>query len=482
MPAYSGPVTDPMSTPPTKEAGMKLLATAQDQDAERDLRVDAMANIGYSFSIAKDKNIAREGLKFIKEAADAGHPVACYALGRCLERGLGVAERNAPAARAAYEAGLPHIGCALGLYTLAISERSDQAVIDEAQDKLLNAVTSPDVLQVANATGSSHNLNDALYVAGGIVKEQGDFFAAVSLYKLAGERGNFIAAWEAANMLTHREGEADDDLLLTSEEEVEEGKEGHNAEPVDEEAVARYKIVATSPKAYPELRGLAFSRLGMVHWRADKAAAYRFFQLALEVCSDAKHSPPRLAVVYAAVCALKGIGTDVSPSQADAYMELGRRMRVAPCAILKAMQLEDAGRRKEAATYWTSAAVDGKVPAAVAIIEGIPLAEAIKRIAGGAAADATAAAALAAATTLVPGLRITSESLIERYQHKCTQCGAAGTTNAAVAAEPAPEGAQRARLRWCGGCGGALYCGVDCQKAHWKEGGHKDSCKKPAGN
>ena len=32
------------------------------------------------------------------------------------------------------------------------------------------------------------------------------------------------------------------------------------------------------------------------------------------------------------------------------------------------------------------------------------------------------------------------------------------------------------KLLKCGGCGLAFYCGVECQKAHWKE--HKANCRK----
>ena len=30
----------------------------------------------------------------------------------------------------------------------------------------------------------------------------------------------------------------------------------------------------------------------------------------------------------------------------------------------------------------------------------------------------------------------------------------------------------------CSRCTCVYYCSVDCQRKHWKEGGHKDECKK----
>jgi hypothetical protein len=44
------------------------------------------------------------------------------------------------------------------------------------------------------------------------------------------------------------------------------------------------------------------------------------------------------------------------------------------------------------------------------------------------------------------------------------------------------EVAQGSRNNICGGCKSVRYCGKDCQKAHWKSGGHKALCKKPTNN
>ena len=41
-----------------------------------------------------------------------------------------------------------------------------------------------------------------------------------------------------------------------------------------------------------------------------------------------------------------------------------------------------------------------------------------------------------------------------------------------------------AGLRWnwqkCSRCQKAFYCNRDCQREHWKRGGHKQACKEPA--
>ena len=32
------------------------------------------------------------------------------------------------------------------------------------------------------------------------------------------------------------------------------------------------------------------------------------------------------------------------------------------------------------------------------------------------------------------------------------------------------------KLKKCGHCGKVSYCSVDCQRQHWKQGGHKQAC------
>ena len=32
------------------------------------------------------------------------------------------------------------------------------------------------------------------------------------------------------------------------------------------------------------------------------------------------------------------------------------------------------------------------------------------------------------------------------------------------------------KLKKCGQCGKVSYCSVDCQRQHWKVGGHKQAC------
>jgi len=47
----------------------------------------------------------------------------------------------------------------------------------------------------------------------------------------------------------------------------------------------------------------------------------------------------------------------------------------------------------------------------------------------------------------------------------CAQCGAAETAGGNVALKP------------CSRCKAAVYCGRECQAAHWKAGGHREVCK-----
>jgi hypothetical protein len=41
-------------------------------------------------------------------------------------------------------------------------------------------------------------------------------------------------------------------------------------------------------------------------------------------------------------------------------------------------------------------------------------------------------------------------------------------------------GCNKQGLHRCGRCKGVMYCSAACQKVHWKQGGHKQECKKPA--
>jgi tetratricopeptide (TPR) repeat protein len=44
----------------------------------------------------------------------------------------------------------------------------------------------------------------------------------------------------------------------------------------------------------------------------------------------------------------------------------------------------------------------------------------------------------------------------------------------------ANSGCTKQGLHRCGGCKGVMYCCAACQKVHWKQGGHKQECKKHA--
>jgi len=47
----------------------------------------------------------------------------------------------------------------------------------------------------------------------------------------------------------------------------------------------------------------------------------------------------------------------------------------------------------------------------------------------------------------------------------CANCGVAETAGGSVALKP------------CSRCKTVVYCGRDCQKQHWKSGGHRAACK-----
>jgi len=47
----------------------------------------------------------------------------------------------------------------------------------------------------------------------------------------------------------------------------------------------------------------------------------------------------------------------------------------------------------------------------------------------------------------------------------CANCGVEETTGGSVALKP------------CSRCKAVVYCGKDCQKQHWKSGGHRAACK-----
>ena len=50
--------------------------------------------------------------------------------------------------------------------------------------------------------------------------------------------------------------------------------------------------------------------------------------------------------------------------------------------------------------------------------------------------------------------------------HVCSMCGG----------PPSPSSGGVAKLRVCGRCLSVCYCSQECQRMHWGEGGHKESC------
>ena len=51
--------------------------------------------------------------------------------------------------------------------------------------------------------------------------------------------------------------------------------------------------------------------------------------------------------------------------------------------------------------------------------------------------------------------------------HRCALCGGGGGE---------PQLNNNSRLSVCSRCRTVWYCSRECQKAHWKHGGHKDVC------
>lgn len=483
-------VTDPMTMPASREEGMDVLRRAEVGDA------DAAAFVGYTWAVSRDPAIARKGLAYATAAAAADHPVGHYTLGRCAEYGHGAVARDLAAAAAHYQAGLPsgHLGCVWGLYTVARAGHGGGQALVDARDRLMAAVTAADLLDTVAATGSSHNLRDALLEGGRLYAEMlNDYFTALGLFKLGAERGDPRAALEAANLLTRsgvHSGSWDSTLL---------GGEG--AAP-DAEAVALYTQVADAPLASssssssaanqlsPDQRAQALAKLGLLHWGADKAAAYGYFTRALAVADEGGVPPPGPAVVYATRCVLRGLGgADASDAAlADRLLARGVKLRLGESCVLAAQRQEAAGNRRRAAELWADAA-RAKMPVALAVTEGLTLAAANARVYGQTMAEAATAtgtpdndredgAAAAAADGVQAELGHEDAALavvVERYAHRCDACGKRGTLSSSVAEA---SGGRLPALRWCGGCSRAMYCCIDCQRGHWREGGHKAECGK----
>ena len=62
------------------------------------------------------------------------------------------------------------------------------------------------------------------------------------------------------------------------------------------------------------------------------------------------------------------------------------------------------------------------------------------------------------------------------YMKSDTNCWNCGKTAAQAAAAGLAMGAKGGLLR-CSRCKRAVYCSADCQKFHWKSGGHKGMCE-----
>ena len=81
------------------------------------------------------------------------------------------------------------------------------------------------------------------------------------------------------------------------------------------------------------------------------------------------------------------------------------------------------------------------------------------------------------ATVDVPSIKAAVASSSQRnYMKSDTNCWNCGKTAAQAAAAGLAIGAKGGLLR-CSRCKRAVYCSADCQKVHWKSGGHKGMCE-----
>jgi hypothetical protein len=146
------------------------------------------------------------------------------------------------------------------------------------------------------------------------------------------------------------------------------------------------KKAAAHPKSTPFLKSKALSMLGYaVRQRGEDVKARSLFEEAVAVCERAGgqwlDAMDQIAVEGLVHMSYEGLGGLRDMARGDAVHAHGVRLRFGPSLEFAAERAARGGNHVTAMEYWTLAA-EKEMPRAISIVEGIPLAEAERRVDG----------------------------------------------------------------------------------------------------
>ena len=285
----------------------------------------------------------KEGLALLLLADAAGQPGAPYYLGKYTQFGLGILPKDAKLAEAYFRRGWAassHVGCAVGLFTLA-DVADDAEALAEHLARLRALVDLPDVVELARANGSVSQLPDALWeVASHIdarlarcgfgsdaTDEQleiicADNAALARLYRLGAELRDPHMMWKTAQTMLES---------LTGISGLVIPLEGGGDKPA---ALKLCAAIVSHPKSPTVLVSKALTKLGIARCEAeppDYPAGLAFFESAVAVgAGDADGA----AVVWLTKMFYQGQGCTADPIRGRNMMMLGCKMKIGSSLLL----------------------------------------------------------------------------------------------------------------------------------------------------
>ena len=258
-----------------------------------------------------------QGRAYLAEALRKGHPGAPYALGRLAEGGAGGVRRDAARAAALYRGGFAatrHVGCAVGLHSLATQGLPEGGEgLAAAEARLIALAAAPDTLALAAATGSRSCLGDAMWSAAEALK------ASAAAAGAGAEASGLLAARTRALDI----GAAAGDPFIMAE--VAEAliaprlSRGVNLLLPSERGEALCAAVLAAPRAAAGVKSLASSLLGSVaHLAYDAATARRRYLFAVDVCAGQPRAISKWALMHLPMYLFEGLGGPAEPQRARA--------------------------------------------------------------------------------------------------------------------------------------------------------------------
>jgi hypothetical protein len=196
----------------------------------------------------------------------------------------------------------------------------------------------------------------------------------------------------------------------------------------------------------------------------------------------------RFCCVPSAVFNLKLLSALLPHPYQRRYLAIGVATSVGPCLEWAARELSDNGDTQGAATLWERAAALDNLQA-MCVWEGITHEEATMRVFGP-DSDGTPRACISHPDGSPGMLSVSAAEASELgidldARFRCAGCQVPGRLGNRMACKvtvqwkggsDTPLQPAAPLLTACSGCRVMLYCSKDCQRTHWKAGGHKGEC------